>query len=150
MRCETCHGQLMTGIPCPDCGGSGVAHCCDGICAQPETAGAYNSLPARVAVIEDCFKVVRWAGSRPAHLAPTGEPYVVITSDLQNATGSADEAIASWQAAIEAYIHEKQGHNWKIETGRLYWRIEPELEEVRGRWKVYSRLLISCAPVVKR
>jgi hypothetical protein len=22
-------------IPCPDCGGSGVAHCCDGICAQP-------------------------------------------------------------------------------------------------------------------
>jgi len=23
-------------IPCPDCGGQGIAHCCDGICEQPE------------------------------------------------------------------------------------------------------------------
>lgn len=23
-------------VPCPDCGGQGVGHCCDGICAQPE------------------------------------------------------------------------------------------------------------------
>jgi hypothetical protein len=22
-------------IPCPDCGGQGIAHCCDGICEQP-------------------------------------------------------------------------------------------------------------------
>ena len=21
-------------IPCPDCGGSGIAHCCDGLCEQ--------------------------------------------------------------------------------------------------------------------
>jgi hypothetical protein len=26
-------------IPCPDCGGSGIAHCCDGICEQASTAG---------------------------------------------------------------------------------------------------------------
>jgi hypothetical protein len=26
-------------IPCPDCSGSGIAHCCDGICEQPSTAG---------------------------------------------------------------------------------------------------------------
>jgi hypothetical protein len=26
-------------IPCPDCGGSGIAHCCDGICEQPGTPG---------------------------------------------------------------------------------------------------------------
>jgi DnaJ-class molecular chaperone len=64
MRCQTCHGigrvfdlsplarqvradmtpaeigaQLEAAIkPCPDCGGGGQAHCCDGICAQPETA----------------------------------------------------------------------------------------------------------------
>jgi len=25
-------------IPCPDCGGSGIVHCCDGICEQPELA----------------------------------------------------------------------------------------------------------------
>jgi hypothetical protein len=24
-------------IPCPDCGGQGIAHCCDGICEQPES-----------------------------------------------------------------------------------------------------------------
>jgi hypothetical protein len=23
-------------VPCPDCGGQGIAHCCDGICAQPQ------------------------------------------------------------------------------------------------------------------
>lgn len=22
-------------VPCPDCGGSGIGHCCDGICEQP-------------------------------------------------------------------------------------------------------------------
>lgn len=37
MRCETCRG---TGgppwAPCPDCGGGGIAHCCEGDQAQPE------------------------------------------------------------------------------------------------------------------
>jgi hypothetical protein len=23
-------------IPCPDCGGQGIGHCCDGICEQPD------------------------------------------------------------------------------------------------------------------
>ena len=53
MLCEACRGSGRTGfvrasrkeradertddgvIPCPDCGGSGIAHCCDGICEQP-------------------------------------------------------------------------------------------------------------------
>jgi hypothetical protein len=55
MLCETCRysgrvGYVRAGghastddrvaepaalIPCPDCGGSGIAHCCDGICEQP-------------------------------------------------------------------------------------------------------------------
>jgi len=53
MLCETCRysgrvgfvragGHTSTNdrvdeqlIPCPDCGGSGIAHCCDGICEQP-------------------------------------------------------------------------------------------------------------------
>ena len=58
MLCETCRysgrvGFVRAGgpasadkrideaalIPCPDCGGSGIAHCCDGICEQPSTAG---------------------------------------------------------------------------------------------------------------
>jgi hypothetical protein len=23
-------------VPCPECGGQGIAHCCDGICEQPD------------------------------------------------------------------------------------------------------------------
>ena len=53
MRCDTCQGsgkiedvvrhtdQAPTNslapapLPCPDCGGSGIAHCCEGLCEQP-------------------------------------------------------------------------------------------------------------------
>ena len=50
MLCDTCRWTGRPGfvrapgsiqedpcaiIPCPDCGGQGIAHCCDGICAQP-------------------------------------------------------------------------------------------------------------------
>jgi len=54
MLCETCRfterpGFVRAGgraratgaddmIPCPDCGGQGIAHCCDGICEQPTPA----------------------------------------------------------------------------------------------------------------
>ena len=53
MLCETCRWTERPGfvrvagragrddpadmVPCPDCGGQGIAHCCDGICAQPDT-----------------------------------------------------------------------------------------------------------------
>ena len=56
MLCETCRWTEQPGfvrasgragndepgdmIPCPDCGGQGVAHCCDGICEQPDVSGA--------------------------------------------------------------------------------------------------------------
>lgn len=55
MRCGRCEGtgriaevkrlrrsdEWMQGpwMPCPDCNGSGQAHCCDGLCAQPEENG---------------------------------------------------------------------------------------------------------------
>jgi hypothetical protein len=32
--------QIM--IPCPDCGGTGIAHCCDGICEQPDRSRAFD------------------------------------------------------------------------------------------------------------
>lgn len=52
MLCDTCQWTGRPGfvrsqerpdgkdvlIPCPDCGGTGVAHCCDGICEQPQRA----------------------------------------------------------------------------------------------------------------
>ena len=27
-------------VPCPDCGGQAIAHCCEGLCAQPEPDGS--------------------------------------------------------------------------------------------------------------
>jgi hypothetical protein len=33
-------------IPCPDCGGQGIGHCCDGICEQPD-AGSQQGSGAR-------------------------------------------------------------------------------------------------------
>lgn len=46
MLCDTCHGSGMIPqrpapdqpprlVPCPDCGGTGVGHCCDGLAEQP-------------------------------------------------------------------------------------------------------------------
>lgn len=34
--------KAMQRVPCPDCIG-GTAHCCDGICAQPETPARSGS-----------------------------------------------------------------------------------------------------------
>ena len=64
MLCETCRfterpgfvrarGQVRTEggddmIPCPDCGGQGIAHCCDGICEQPECERSRHPTPQGV------------------------------------------------------------------------------------------------------
>jgi hypothetical protein len=32
-------------IPCPDCGGQGIAHCCHGFCEQPECAPPRKNPP---------------------------------------------------------------------------------------------------------
>jgi len=29
-------GDCAEFIPCPDCGGQAIAHCCEGLCAQPD------------------------------------------------------------------------------------------------------------------
>lgn len=40
MRCPTCEPfPRDVAMACPDCGGSGVAHCCDGLCEQPDELG---------------------------------------------------------------------------------------------------------------
>src|ERR1700686_1106660 len=41
MLCSSCHGQhfiIRAGqmMPCPECGGMGGIHCCDGLTEQPE------------------------------------------------------------------------------------------------------------------
>jgi hypothetical protein len=59
MLCETCRfgerpgfvrasrrtnsAEAVAFVPCPDCGGQAIAHCCDGICEQPAAAdGAFG------------------------------------------------------------------------------------------------------------
>jgi hypothetical protein len=39
MICEACHGQQAF-PPCPECGGCGIAHCCDGLveCSAESTS----------------------------------------------------------------------------------------------------------------
>jgi hypothetical protein len=32
--------QAADFIPCPDCGGQAIAHCCEGLCEQPDAPGA--------------------------------------------------------------------------------------------------------------
>jgi hypothetical protein len=43
MICEACHGQ-QTYPPCPECGGCGISHCCDGLveCPSSEVATPSN------------------------------------------------------------------------------------------------------------
>jgi hypothetical protein len=41
MLCPTCHGRHVINSaagcrPCPECGGMGEVHCCDGLAAQPD------------------------------------------------------------------------------------------------------------------
>lgn len=41
MRCEKCHGHRVfiiwdSTLPCPECGGTGVAYCCESEQAQPD------------------------------------------------------------------------------------------------------------------
>lgn len=58
MICESCHGygeiwvpmrfvRGMQRVPCDDCCGSGIAHCCDGLREKPENnfPGAVDKAP---------------------------------------------------------------------------------------------------------
>jgi RecJ-like exonuclease len=43
MLCPICHGQRLVmvdnvALPCPECGGHGEIHCCDGLQEQPDPA----------------------------------------------------------------------------------------------------------------
>jgi RecJ-like exonuclease len=49
MVCEVCHGAHLIPVaglmqPCPECGGLGTIHCCDGLQAQPEPESSSATL----------------------------------------------------------------------------------------------------------
>jgi len=63
MLCDTCRWTERPGfvrvrgrsredgkddmVPCPDCGGQGIGHCCDGICEQPDLGTQQSSAAPR-------------------------------------------------------------------------------------------------------
>lgn len=85
--------------------------------------------------------------------AVTGEPYVAIGSPVTPVSGvigvvgegvarelafDAETAYMAALGAFRAYAEDK--------TGKLYWRVEPELEQEGNRFVYYMRCLISNNP----
>ncbi len=56
MICEECHGT-STCSPCAACGGSGIAHCCDGLAAV--------DVPLRSVALQRIIDEVRAEKNRP-------------------------------------------------------------------------------------
>lgn len=102
----------------------------------------------------------------PAHLAPTGDPYVALCSGGVKGKGdqfpclcaSKDIAINVYRITLFDYVSSR--------PGILYWRVEPEIigphtfsDEATGHqmfeatghqmFYVYSRLAISDRPIIK-
>ena len=92
----------------------------------------------------------------PAHLAPTGEPYVALCSGGIKGDGdqwpcgcaSPDIALNVYRITLFDYVATR--------PGILYWRIQPEIEEwvtlgeIDHTWYAfYSRLAISDRPIIK-
>ena len=79
--------------------------------------------------------------------APTGERYITVTHDQwDKPEGGPTDFVKSKEEAIERY-HETFKRGSSNICGTVYWRKRPRVEEVDGSWRVYSRLLISDAPL---
>lgn len=95
-----------------------------------------RALVALVDRIEAHFILGKDARLEHRAFAPTGEPYVELTSTewLPDRNAVCKAALA----AFEAYARSKPG------SAKLYWRVRPEIGQEHGKgWKFYMRLLIS-------
>ncbi len=49
MRCEVCQGNRSVRgfgtifVSCPNCNGTGIQHCCEGLCEQPDEHDAADN-----------------------------------------------------------------------------------------------------------
>jgi hypothetical protein len=95
------------------------------------------------------FKVYPIYGNRA--LSPTNEPYMEFVGrewTLQEGDprqrvslyDSPEAAVLGLEYVIDKYTSGKKG--------RLYWRVLPEINEWKGKWKFYARFLISDKPIV--
>jgi hypothetical protein len=87
---------------------------------------------------------------------PTGERYIEVLSgyirreeDRTSSTpdyATPQEAIAAWEEAARTYATRFDPVAGEV-PWVLYWRIPPGVDHWEGRWKVYSRFLVSNKPV---
>ena len=81
MRCILCDGSGLRpapggGVPCPECGGCGVAHCCDGLVACGEIEGDLRFERAMIGygVSDPLQSTTATNGKRPSDEAPGFKP----------------------------------------------------------------------------
>ncbi len=81
-------------------------------------------------------------------IAPTGEPFIKIVTGEVVAEGEDEPFSSTPEDAIQRWFD--GATKWaEDKSGTLYWRVRPSVEcSYDGRWKVYSRLLISDKPVI--
>ncbi len=81
-------------------------------------------------------------------IAPIGEPFIKIVTGEVVAEGEDEPFSSTPEDAIQRWFD--GATKWaEDKSGTLYWRVRPSVEcSYDGRWKVYSRLLISDKPVI--
>jgi hypothetical protein len=95
-------------------------------------------------------KIQTWLECGNFSQAPTGEPYLTVTSGGVKPEGEPayyypekKQAIATWFECFKAFCQlSGSGYN-------LYWRRKPFLAEIDGKFSVFSRFLISDKPVIQ-
>ena len=80
--------------------------------------------------------------------APTGEEYIEVCSGCAiKREGESVPVYLSAQEAIEAYENTLEEFTKDSADATLYWRIYPDIDSYQGKWKIYSRFLVSRAPM---
>lgn len=82
------------------------------------------------------------------YLSVTGEPYVQFCNGIRVDSDFIEWALTAkkaFEATLDSFRKYAEG-----KSGAIYWRIEPEFSEHRGRCAFYMRLLISDKPVLAK
>lgn len=118
------------------------------------------TLDEAVLRLEACFKVHPEVCGQG--VAPTGEPFVTVVTGGVKSEGEPSPIIATSEAlAVEYWLRAAMQYAAGKSGGTLYWRIRPEVvsaelvtvgikpEDTAAQryYKIYSRLLISSAPI---
>jgi hypothetical protein len=113
--------------------------------ANPQLASAQKLLDEARKQLEASFRIYPVVGNTT--FAPTGELYREIVSGIRDTFhDTAEAAVVAWQKKADIYATRFGPIEGKAPY-TLYWRIEPEIDRSQGRWKVYSRFLVSNKPV---